>query len=72
MKKQDLAKDLLEMFTANKMAKAFFTNSGSEANDTQVYITISLLFKLPSYIFVFVFYRSHVCIYAGQASLVLQ
>uniref|UniRef100_A0A1J3IH36 Gamma-aminobutyrate transaminase POP2, mitochondrial n=1 Tax=Noccaea caerulescens TaxID=107243 RepID=A0A1J3IH36_NOCCA len=32
----DLAKDLLEMFTANKMAKAFFTNSGSEANDTQV------------------------------------
>ncbi|CAN1160422.1 Gamma-aminobutyrate transaminase POP2, mitochondrial [Linum perenne] len=32
----DLAKDLLEMFTANKMAKVFFTNSGSEANDTQV------------------------------------
>ncbi|CAH8351309.1 unnamed protein product [Eruca vesicaria subsp. sativa] len=32
----DLAKDLLNMFTANKMAKAFFTNSGSEANDTQV------------------------------------
>ncbi|KAH0879898.1 hypothetical protein HID58_067292, partial [Brassica napus] len=32
----DLAKDLLEMFTAKKMAKAFFTNSGSEANDTQV------------------------------------
>ncbi|ESQ47653.1 hypothetical protein EUTSA_v10020563mg [Eutrema salsugineum] len=32
----DLAKDLLGMFTANKMAKAFFTNSGSEANDTQV------------------------------------
>ncbi|KAL1197524.1 Gamma-aminobutyrate transaminase POP2 [Cardamine amara subsp. amara] len=32
----DLAKDLLDMFTANKMAKAFFTNSGSEANDTQV------------------------------------
>ncbi|CAH2053044.1 unnamed protein product [Thlaspi arvense] len=32
----DLATDLLEMFTANKMAKAFFTNSGSEANDTQV------------------------------------
>lgn len=24
------------MFTAKKMAKAFFTNSGSEANDTQV------------------------------------
>ncbi|XP_019160844.1 PREDICTED: gamma aminobutyrate transaminase 1, mitochondrial-like [Ipomoea nil] len=32
----DLAKELLDTFTANKMAKAFFTNSGSEANDTQV------------------------------------
>ncbi|XLS84532.1 hypothetical protein HN51_034698 [Arachis hypogaea] len=32
----DLAKDLLETFTARKMAKAFFVNSGSEANDTQV------------------------------------
>ncbi|KAK8961422.1 hypothetical protein KSP40_PGU005507 [Platanthera guangdongensis] len=32
----DLAKELLEMFTAKKMGKAFFTNSGSEANDTQV------------------------------------
>ncbi|XP_004305895.1 PREDICTED: gamma aminobutyrate transaminase 1, mitochondrial-like [Fragaria vesca subsp. vesca] len=32
----DLAKDLLETFTARKMAKVFFTNSGSEANDTQV------------------------------------
>ncbi|KAG7578237.1 Aminotransferase class-III [Arabidopsis thaliana x Arabidopsis arenosa] len=32
----DLAKDLLEMFTANKMAKAFFTSGGSDANDTQV------------------------------------
>ncbi|KAH1081780.1 hypothetical protein J1N35_021541 [Gossypium stocksii] len=32
----DLAKDLLETFTASKMAKVFFTNSGSEANDTQV------------------------------------
>lgn len=32
----DLAKELLGMFTASKMAKAFFTNSGSEANDTQV------------------------------------
>lgn len=32
----DLAKELLDMFTAKKMAKAFFTNSGSEANDTQV------------------------------------
>lgn len=33
---QDLAKELLETFTTTKMAKAFFTNSGSEANDTQV------------------------------------
>ncbi|XP_009610291.1 gamma aminobutyrate transaminase 3, chloroplastic [Nicotiana tomentosiformis] len=32
----DLAKELLDLFTSNKMAKAFFTNSGSEANDTQV------------------------------------
>ncbi|KAK7825516.1 gamma aminobutyrate transaminase 3 [Quercus suber] len=32
----DLAKELLETFTAKKMAKAFFVNSGSEANDTQV------------------------------------
>ncbi|KVI05284.1 Aminotransferase class-III [Cynara cardunculus var. scolymus] len=32
----DLARELLGMFTANKMAKAFFTNSGSDANDTQV------------------------------------
>ncbi|XP_028758873.1 gamma aminobutyrate transaminase 1, mitochondrial-like [Neltuma alba] len=32
----DLARDLLELFTARKMAKAFFVNSGSEANDTQV------------------------------------
>lgn len=32
----DLADDLLSMFTANKMGKAFFTNSGSEANDSQV------------------------------------
>lgn len=32
----DLAKELLEIFTATKMAKVFFTNSGSEANDTQV------------------------------------
>ncbi|XP_023551964.1 gamma aminobutyrate transaminase 1, mitochondrial-like isoform X1 [Cucurbita pepo subsp. pepo] len=32
----ELAKELLEMFTARKMGKVFFTNSGSEANDTQV------------------------------------
>ncbi|XP_078428691.1 pyridoxal phosphate (PLP)-dependent transferases superfamily protein [Wolffia australiana] len=32
----DLAKELLDMFTARKMGKVFFTNSGSEANDTQV------------------------------------
>ncbi|KAK1401837.1 Eceriferum 1 [Heracleum sosnowskyi] len=31
----DLTKELLEMFTATKMAKVFFTNSGSETNDTQ-------------------------------------
>ncbi|XP_060209704.1 vanillin aminotransferase [Lycium barbarum] len=32
----DLSKELLDLFTANKMAKVTFTNSGSEANDTQV------------------------------------
>ncbi|PON39848.1 Aminotransferase class-III [Parasponia andersonii] len=32
----DLAKELLEIFTARKMAKVFFTNGGSDANDTQV------------------------------------
>ncbi|KAF8411280.1 hypothetical protein HHK36_003827 [Tetracentron sinense] len=32
----DLAKELLEIFTARKMGKVFFTNSGSEANDSQV------------------------------------
>ncbi|KAL9229491.1 hypothetical protein vseg_004953 [Gypsophila vaccaria] len=32
----DLAEELIETFTARKMAKAFFVNSGSEANDTQV------------------------------------
>ncbi|CAM8946637.1 unnamed protein product [Rhodiola kirilowii] len=32
----DLARELIEMFTARKMGKVFFTNSGSEANDTQV------------------------------------
>ncbi|RWR88541.1 putative gamma-aminobutyrate transaminase 3, mitochondrial [Cinnamomum micranthum f. kanehirae] len=32
----DLAKELLEFFTAKKMGKVFFTNSGSEANDSQV------------------------------------
>ncbi|KAH0903967.1 hypothetical protein HID58_043470 [Brassica napus] len=59
----DLAKDLLDMFTANKMAKAFFTNSGSEANDTQVSITIHRTFipllpkKLTSKIFA---HKSHV------------
>lgn len=33
---QDLAKELLDLFTAKKMSKVFFTNSGSEANDSQV------------------------------------
>ncbi|KAF5177086.1 Gamma aminobutyrate transaminase 3 protein [Thalictrum thalictroides] len=32
----DLATELLQTFTARKMGKVFFTNSGSEANDTQV------------------------------------
>lgn len=32
----DLAEELIGTFTARKMAKAFFVNSGSEANDTQV------------------------------------
>lgn len=32
----DLARELLDTFTARKMEKAFFVNSGSEANDTQV------------------------------------
>ncbi|XP_019451945.1 PREDICTED: gamma aminobutyrate transaminase 3, chloroplastic-like [Lupinus angustifolius] len=31
-----LANELIELFTARKMAKAFFVNSGSEANDTVV------------------------------------
>ncbi|XP_019454295.1 PREDICTED: gamma aminobutyrate transaminase 3, chloroplastic-like [Lupinus angustifolius] len=33
-----LAKDLIEIFTARKMGKAFFVNSGSEANDSVVKI----------------------------------
>lgn len=32
----DLAAELTDLFTANKMSKVFFCNSGSEANDTQV------------------------------------
>lgn len=32
----DLAKEVLEIFKAKKMSKAFFTNGGSDANDTQV------------------------------------
>ncbi|OEL20793.1 Gamma-aminobutyrate transaminase 1, mitochondrial [Dichanthelium oligosanthes] len=32
----DLAQEILSMFTASKMGKVFFTNSGSEANDSQV------------------------------------
>ncbi|THU65118.1 hypothetical protein C4D60_Mb05t00280 [Musa balbisiana] len=35
-KSEDLAKEILEIFTARKMGKVFFTNSGSEANDSQV------------------------------------
>eukprot|EP01018_Ginkgo_biloba_P029762 Gb_17949 [translate_table: standard] len=36
----DLAKEVLDIFTAKKMAKAFFTNSGSEANDSQVKLVL--------------------------------
>ncbi|XP_073137988.1 gamma aminobutyrate transaminase 1, mitochondrial-like [Henckelia pumila] len=32
----DLAKELVELFTARKMSKVFFTNSGSEANESQI------------------------------------
>ncbi|CAN6240875.1 unnamed protein product [Urochloa humidicola] len=32
----DLAQEILSMFTAQEMGKVFFTNSGSEANDSQV------------------------------------
>ncbi|KAF8774956.1 hypothetical protein HU200_005002 [Digitaria exilis] len=32
----DLANEILSMFTAREMGKVFFTNSGSEANDSQV------------------------------------
>lgn len=32
----DLAKEILDIFTAKRMGKVFFTNSGSEANDSQV------------------------------------
>ncbi|KAK9093171.1 hypothetical protein Syun_028082 [Stephania yunnanensis] len=32
---RDLAKGLLDTFTARQMGKVFFTNSGSEANDSQ-------------------------------------
>ncbi|CAO2168380.1 unnamed protein product [Urochloa humidicola] len=32
----DLANEILSMFTARQMGKVFFTNSGSEANDSQV------------------------------------
>ena len=37
---QDLANEILSMFTARKMGKVFFTNSGSEANDSQVWSLI--------------------------------
>jgi 4-aminobutyrate--pyruvate transaminase len=32
----DLAQEIISMFTAREMGKVFFTNSGSEANDSQV------------------------------------
>ncbi|RLM62226.1 aminotransferase y4uB isoform X1 [Panicum miliaceum] len=36
MEMKDLANEILSMFTAREMGKVFFTNSGSEANDSQV------------------------------------
>jgi hypothetical protein len=33
---QDLANEILSIFTAREMGKVLFTNSGSEANDSQV------------------------------------
>ena len=33
---QDLAEQLVDLFTATRMSKVFFCNSGSEGNDTQV------------------------------------
>ena len=33
---QDLANELISIFTARQMGKVFFTCSGSEANDSQV------------------------------------
>uniref|UniRef100_A0A0D9X5E0 4-aminobutyrate--pyruvate transaminase n=1 Tax=Leersia perrieri TaxID=77586 RepID=A0A0D9X5E0_9ORYZ len=49
----DLANEILSMFTAREMGKVFFTNSGSEANDSQIswiYINISqsVRFDLPA------------------------
>ena len=67
---QDLASELLEIFTARKMAKAFFTNSGSEANDTQVLISLGSAFApifLDSLPYFYVFPGL-----AGEVGLVLQ
>lgn len=43
---QDLATELLEMFTARKMGKVFFTNSGSEANDSQVWPSVLCIYHM--------------------------
>lgn len=40
----DLASELINMYTAAPMAKVFFTNSGSECNDTQVRFNQLMLF----------------------------
>jgi acetylornithine/succinyldiaminopimelate/putrescine aminotransferase len=37
------------MFTARKMGKAFFTNSGSEANDSQVRLLEELMISCTNY-----------------------
>ncbi|KAK9151270.1 hypothetical protein Syun_009579 [Stephania yunnanensis] len=44
----DLAKELLDTFIARQMGKVFFTNSGSEANDSQelgeAYLSVNEVF----------------------------
>ncbi|MCO5547502.1 hypothetical protein L7F22_000952 [Adiantum nelumboides] len=42
----DLSKELLELFTPAQMSKVFFTNDGSEANDTQAEIAAGKGFVL--------------------------
>lgn len=50
---KNLARELVDIFTAKKMGKVFFTNSGSEANDSQVWSIsspITSLFHLSIYL----------------------